>query len=84
MFMTGPLRPRSSPNIDYLAANCRLVCWSQGSSITVPNFLPSSAVGPVWVQDRGRDAHYWAPPAQIRTGPIRASGSYLDGVDAPS
>jgi hypothetical protein len=27
-------------------------------------------------QDRGRDAHYWAPPAQIRTGPIRASGLY--------
>jgi len=26
---------------------------------------------------RGRDAHCWAPPAQIRTGPIRASGSYL-------
>src|SRR5208282_3116055 len=26
---------------------------------------------------RGRDAHCWAPPAQIRTGPIQASGSYL-------
>src|SRR5208337_4008111 len=25
----------------------------------------------------GRDAHYWAPPAQNRTGPIKASGSYL-------
>jgi hypothetical protein len=28
-------------------------------------------------RDRGRDAHYWAPPAQIRTCPIKASGSHL-------
>ena len=27
--------------------------------------------------DRGRDGHCWPPPAQIRTGPIQASGSYL-------
>ena len=33
-------------------------------------------------QDRGRDAHYWAPPAQIRTSPIRASGSYLGCLTA--
>jgi DNA-binding MarR family transcriptional regulator len=26
---------------------------------------------------RGRDGHCWPPPAQIRTGPIKASGSYL-------
>ena len=32
--------------------------------------------------DRGRDAHCWAPPAQIRTGPIRASGSYLGCLTA--
>src|SRR3954468_9017145 len=32
--------------------------------------------------DRGRDAHYWAPPAQIRTGPIRASGSHLGCLTA--
>ncbi len=30
--------------------------------------------------NRGRDAHYWAPPAQIRTGPIKAYGSYLGWV----
>ena len=24
----------------------------------------------------GRDGHYWSPPAQIRTRPIKASGSY--------
>jgi hypothetical protein len=29
------------------------------------------------INDRGRDAGYPAPPAQIRTGPIKASGSYL-------
>jgi hypothetical protein len=32
--------------------------------------------------DRGRDAHYWAPPAQIRTCPIRAYGSYLGCLTA--
>src|SRR4029077_4356766 len=32
--------------------------------------------------DCGRDAHYWAPPAQIRTSPIRASGSYLGCLTA--
>src|SRR5580704_12559568 len=26
---------------------------------------------------RGRDGHYWPPPAQIRTRPTKASGSYL-------
>src|SRR5438270_8220056 len=26
---------------------------------------------------RGRDDHYWPPPAQIRTRPTKASGSYL-------
>jgi len=31
---------------------------------------------------RGRDAHYWAPPAQIRTSPIRASGSCLGCLTA--
>jgi putative ABC transport system substrate-binding protein len=40
------------------------------------------ALGLVATQDRGRDAHCWAPPAQIRTGPIRASGSYLGCLTA--
>jgi phage baseplate assembly protein gpV len=35
-----------------------------------------------WVQDRGRDAHCWTPPARIRTSPIRASGSYLGCLTA--
>ena len=33
-------------------------------------------------KDRGRDAHYWAPPAQNRTGPIKASGSHLGYLTA--
>ena len=32
--------------------------------------------------DRGRDASYLAPPAQIRTGPIRAYGSHLGCLTA--
>ncbi len=34
------------------------------------------------VGDCGRDAHCWAPPAQIRTCPIRAYGSYLGCLTA--
>jgi len=37
---------------------------------------------PLRAQVRGRDVHCWTPPAQIRTSPIRASGSYLGGVTA--
>jgi hypothetical protein len=37
---------------------------------------------PFRVEVRGRDVHCWTPPAQIRTSPIRASGSYLGGVTA--
>jgi transposase len=38
--------------------------------------VPERLVGkPVTV--RGRDGHCWPPPAQIRTRPIEASGSYL-------
>ena len=32
--------------------------------------------------DRGRERHCWCPPAQIRTSPIRASGSYLGCLTA--
>ena len=37
---------------------------------------------PLRAQVRGRDVHFWTPPAQIRTSPIRASGSYLGCVTA--
>src|SRR5262245_40759270 len=33
------------------------------------------------VHDRGRDGDCSPPPAQTRTGPIRASGSYLEWID---
>jgi transcriptional regulator GlxA family with amidase domain len=33
-------------------------------------------------QFRGRDAHCWTPPAQIRASPIRALGSYLGCLTA--
>jgi len=37
---------------------------------------------PVRFSDRGRDARYRTPPAQIRTCPIWAFGSYLGYVTA--
>src|SRR5450759_5063925 len=37
---------------------------------------------PLMTQDRGRDASYLAPPAQNRTGPIRAYGSHLGCLTA--
>ena len=37
---------------------------------------------PLRVLDRGRDASYLAPPAQSRTGPIRAYGSHLGCLTA--
>jgi len=42
----------------------------------------ASGEGPLTTEDRGRDAHCWTPPAQIRTSPIRASGSYLGCLTA--
>ena len=32
--------------------------------------------------DRGRDTHYWVPPAQNRTGGIPAYGSHLGCLTA--
>jgi len=39
---------------------------------------------PPWgkLKIRGRDAHYWAPPAQIRASGIPAHGSYLGCLTA--
>ena len=36
----------------------------------------------LYTSDRGRDAHYWAPPAQIRTCGFPAYGSHLGCVTA--
>src|ERR1019366_4821259 len=57
----------------------------------IPPMLPKMSVSghsrpshsaPVPTNDRGRDASYLAPPAQIRTGPIRAYGSHLECMTA--
>jgi hypothetical protein len=34
------------------------------------------------LNDRGRDTHYWVPPAQNRTGGIPAYGSHLGCLTA--
>ena len=44
--------------------------------------LPIASVWPFVDNFRGRDASYLAPPAQIRTGPIRAYGSHLGCLTA--
>src|SRR5436309_15609287 len=48
--------------------------------------LPDSRRHQLWAiaryHFRGRDASYLAPPAQIRTGPIRAYGSHLGCLTA--
>jgi len=41
-----------------------------------------ASLGPLVTLDRGRDASYLAPPAQNRTGPIRAYGSHLGCLTA--
>jgi hypothetical protein len=43
---------------------------------------PSGHFMLTWQNFRGRDASYLAPPAQIRTGPIRAYGSHLGCLTA--
>ena len=43
---------------------------------------PNSEVELADADFRGRDASYLAPPAQIRTGPIRAYGSHLGCLTA--
>jgi hypothetical protein len=48
-------------------------------------FVRCGSIASAWlsVDDfRGRDASYLAPPAQIRTSPIRAYGSHLGCVTA--
>ncbi len=44
--------------------------------------LAADGSSPPFVGDRGRDAGYPAPPAQIRTCPIKAYGSYLGYLTA--
>jgi hypothetical protein len=56
-------------------------CWRKIWSVA-PYVRPFARRVPLAISgcarsDRGRDAGHPAPPAQIRTGPIKASGSYL-------
>ena len=56
----------------------------QSKIAAIPNLVAEWCIAEcrLWVQDRGRDAHRWTPPARIRTSPIRASGSYLGCLTA--
>src|SRR5215468_1811605 len=50
-----------------------------------PRMSASGSFTSFWLSTgyfRGRDASYLAPPAQIRTGPIRAYGSHLGCLTA--
>src|ERR1700693_6032827 len=53
---------------------------SSSGPMSVPG--PDSDLGARNREFRGRDASYLAPPAQIRTGPIRAYGSHLGCLTA--
>ncbi|SDJ53696.1 hypothetical protein SAMN05444171_1468 [Bradyrhizobium lablabi] len=59
--------------------------WNEtsGPSYDIDVLVGSKAVLTASKRDfRGRDASYLAPPAQIRTGPIRAYGSHLGCLTA--
>jgi hypothetical protein len=56
------------PSLDYL----RLL------SADITEGEPKRSLGTeALTRDCGRDAHYWAPPAQNRTGSFPAYGSHL-------
>ena len=44
---------------------------------TIPIGVNVYTAAPSWLVHRGRDEDCSPPPAQIRTGPIKAYGSYL-------
>lgn len=56
--------------------------WAKVPAVGNAHALSMGGAGARKRIDRGRDAHYWAPPAQIRTCPIRAYGSYLGCLTA--
>jgi DNA-binding NarL/FixJ family response regulator len=45
--------------------------------IAMPRLNGIEATRQITAKGRGRDGHYWPPPAQIRTGGITAYGSCL-------
>ena len=60
------------PDYDAIVATC---CQAWNALMAMPDRL-ASITRRGWA-DRGRDAHYWAPPAQNRTCGIPAYGSHL-------
>src|SRR5687767_11944689 len=75
---------------DSLASNavCRPV-WLESVPVIEPHtpppverHVPLTAKQPFVRLNRGRDAHYWAPPAQNRTCGIPAYGSHLGCLTA--
>jgi len=77
---TAPFSPARTPNSrPARQGHDRLANYQRGCSKETwmdVRFLKPDRL--LWVEDRGRDAHYWAPPAQIRTCGIPAYGSYRE------
>src|SRR5206468_4781132 len=74
MYMRPPMRLSSSPTHQSISGPC----WTRA-------YFRDGSIASVWLKAshfRGRDASYLAPPAQIRTGPIRAYGSHLGCLTA--
>ena len=72
------LRQTATPDIimDHYPDACAK-CSAPLTAETATGYVARQAQG-----YRGRSTHCWAPPAQIRTGPIRAFGSYLGCLTA--
>ena len=83
---SGRSRPGRRSGRCAITTVARCACASTRRAIR-PGSSPASAASAlavltVWLLDRGRDASYLAPPAQSRTGPIRAYGSHLGCLTA--
>ena len=65
-----PPRRGDHPYRSVFGCSCCLRPTVAGSALGDTHFRGHNAY-------RGRDGHYWPPPAQIRTRPTKASGSYL-------
>src|ERR1700738_3290029 len=65
-----------------LGRGCVKTRSSQGGTELFSQLPSTTDLPPSKSHYRGRDASYLAPPAQIRTGPIRAYGSHLGCLTA--
>ena len=64
---------RRGPKADPSRADALLIAQLTRDNLRLQSNLDKAYLV---IEDRGRDARYRAPPAQIRTSPIRAYGSY--------